>query len=116
MILIVAGVAAAFLNTVASSGSAVTIQIMIATGIAPVVANASNRLPIVIGCATAIWTFHRAGHLPWRDALRFTIPAAMGAVVGSSLASVFDDGHTTGLVIAAVVIALLLLFANPGNG
>lgn len=115
LILIVAGVAAAFLNTVASSGSAVTIPIMIMIGIAPVVANASNRLPIVIGCATAIWTFHRAGHLPWRDALRFTIPAALGALLGSSLASNFDDGRTTGFVIAAVVIALLLLFANPGK-
>lgn len=115
LILIIAGLAAAFLNTIASSGSAVTIPIMIMIGIAPVVANASNRLPIVIGCATAIWTFHRAGHLPWRDALRFTVPAGLGALVGSSLASAFDDGHTTSLVIAAVVIALMLLFANPGR-
>lgn len=115
LILSLAGLAAAFLNTVASSGSAVTIPIMIMIGIEPVVANASNRLPIVIGCATAVWTFHRAGQLPWRDAARFSIPAAMGALVGSSLAAVFDDGRTTNLVIAAVVVAVLLLFANPAK-
>lgn len=115
LILVVAGLAAAFLNTVASSGSAVTIPVMIMIGIEPVVANASNRLPIVIGCATAVWTFHRAGHLPWRDAARFSVPAAIGAFAGSSLASVFDDGRTTGLVIAAVLVALLVLFANPAK-
>lgn len=114
-ILILAGVAAAFLNTAASSGSAVTIPVMIMIGVEPVIANASNRLPIVIGCATAIWAFHRAGHLPWRDASRFAIPAALGALIGASLASVFDDVRTTNLVIVAVVVALLLLFANPAK-
>ncbi|WP_156689935.1 sulfite exporter TauE/SafE family protein [Mycobacterium sp. Marseille-P9652] len=115
LILILAGLVAAFLNTAASSGSAVTIPVMIMIGLEPVVANASNRLPIVIGCATAAWTFHRAGHLLWRDAIRFSIPAAMGAVVGSSIASVFGDGRTTNLVIAAIVVTLLLLFANPAT-
>ena len=102
LILILTGVVAAFLNTAASSGSAVSLPIMIMIGVGPVVANASNRLPIVIGCATAVWTFHRAGHLPWRDAVRFAIPVAIGAVAGASLASVFDDMRTTNLVIVAL--------------
>ena len=112
VILILTGVLAAFLNTAASRGSAVGLPIMIMIGVGPVMANASNRLPIVIGCATAVWTFHRAGHLPWRDAVRFAIPVAIGAVAGASLASVSDDMRTN-LVIVAVVVALLLLFANP---
>ena len=86
LILILTGVAAAFLNTAASSGSAVSLPIMIMIGVDPVVANASNRLPIVIGCATAVWAFHRAGHLPCSDAVRFAIPVAIGAVAVASLA------------------------------
>ena len=115
LILILTGVVAAFLNTAASSGSAISLPIMIMIGVGPVVANASNRLPIVIGCATAVWTFHRAGHLPWRDAVRFAIPVAIGAVAGALLASVFDDRRTTNLVIFAVVVAVLLLFSNPSK-
>lgn len=88
---------------------------MIMIGVEPVMANASNRFPIVIGCLTAIWTFHRAGHFPWRDALRFTIPAVIGALIGSTAASAFSDGRTTNLVIGAVLVALLLLFANPAK-
>lgn len=115
VVLIVAGLVAAFLNTAASSGSAVTIPVMIMLGVEPVIANASNRLPIVIGCATAVFAFHRAGHLPWGDAVRFAIPTAIGALIGATLASVFDDVRTTNLVIVAVVVALLLLFANPAK-
>ena len=115
LILVLAGLAAAFLNTVASSGSAVTIPVMIMIGMSPVVANASNRLPIVVGCATAVWTFHRAGHLPWGDAIRFAVPAGLGALAGAAAASTFDDGRTTGLVIGAVLVAMLLLFANPAK-
>lgn len=45
------GVLAGFLNTVASSGSALTLPTMIALGLHPVMANATNRVPIVVGCA-----------------------------------------------------------------
>lgn len=115
LLLVLTGVAAAFLNTVASSGSALSLPIMITLGIEPVVANATNRLPIVIGCATAVWAFHRAGHLPWRDAIRFCVPVGLGAVLGASAAAVFDDGHTTALVAGSVVVALLLLVGNPSK-
>jgi uncharacterized membrane protein YfcA len=115
LILILAGVVAAFLNTVASSGSAVVLPIVIMIGVEPVVANASNRLPIVVGCATAAWRFHRAGHLPWRDAIRFSIPVIIGAILGASLAAVFDDMRTTNLVTFAVVLAFVLLLFNPGK-
>jgi uncharacterized membrane protein YfcA len=115
VVLILAGLAGAFLNTVASSGSAVTLPILIALGVEPVVANASNRVPIVIGCATAAWRFHRAGHLPWRDGIRFAIPAVLGAILGSLVASMVGDGNTTALVTFAVVFAFILLCANPSR-
>lgn len=115
VVLISAGVAGAFLNTAASSGSAVTIPVLMAVGVEPVMANASNRLPIVIGCITATWRFHRAGHLPWRDGIRFSIPAILGAVLGALLASVFGDVRTTMLVTFAVALAFVLVCANPSR-
>lgn len=113
LILLLAGAAGAFLNTVASSGSAIVIPILIAIGLEPVMANASNRLLIVVGCATAVWRFHRAGLLPWNDALRFTIPAVLGAACGALLASVFGDLRTTQLVTVAVALTLVVVLFNP---
>ncbi|KMO67484.1 sulfite exporter TauE/SafE family protein [Mycolicibacterium chlorophenolicum] len=114
-LLILAGFVGAFLNTVASSGSAVTLPILIAVGVEPVVANASNRVPIVIGCAIAAWRFHRAGHLLWRDGIRFAVPAVLGAILGALLASMIGDANTTALVTIAVAFAFVLLLANPAR-
>jgi hypothetical protein len=49
VILIVTGVVAAFLNTAASSGSAVSLPIMIMIGVEPVVAK-PNIYEVVNGC------------------------------------------------------------------
>jgi hypothetical protein len=64
VILTAAGALGGFLNTVASSGSAVTLPIMISLGLGPMVANATNRVPVVIGFAVAVWKYHRTGQLP----------------------------------------------------
>jgi uncharacterized membrane protein YfcA len=114
-LLLLAGAAGAFLNTVASSGSAIVVPTLIAIGLEPVVANASNRPLIVVGCATAVWQFHRAGQLPWSEAIRFSIPAVLGAICGALLASVLGDLRTTQLVIVAVALALVIVLFNPSK-
>jgi uncharacterized protein len=48
-----AGLACGFLNTAASSGSAVSLPILMAIGLDPVTANATNRLPVLIGAMSA---------------------------------------------------------------
>ena len=63
-----------------------------------------------------MWRFHRAGELPWRDAVRFAIPAIVGATAGASLASVFDNVRTAELLTFAIVAAFIILLANPGDG
>lgn len=115
MILIAAGCAAGFLNTVASSGSAVTLPVLIMVGAAPVTANATNRVPIVIGVIAALWRFHRAGHLPVLDGLRLAVPVVIGAAAGALTASRLSDTHTAFLVTFAIVLALIVVCANPSK-
>ena len=45
---IVGGLLCGFLNTVASSGSAVTLPLLMFLGLAPLAANATNRVPVLI--------------------------------------------------------------------
>jgi uncharacterized membrane protein YfcA len=42
-----------FFNTVASSGSAVTLPLLVFLGLPPAMANGTNRLPVVIGSVMA---------------------------------------------------------------
>ena len=45
---IVGGLLCGFLNTVASSGSAVTLPLLMFMGLTPLIANATNRVPVLI--------------------------------------------------------------------
>ena len=115
LLLIAAGLAAGFLNTVASSGTAVTLPIMIALGLHPMIANATNRVPVLLGCVVAVWKFHQAGQMPWKPALRFSIPLLLGAVVGLIAAENLSDMRTIRVTVFALGIAALLVLLNPSK-
>ena len=95
-----AGLACGFLNTAASSGSAVSLPILMAIGLDPVTANATNRLPVLIGAMSATGSFHRKRAIPWRDALVVAVPVTAGAGVGAVLAEVIP-ARDLALVITA---------------
>ena len=74
VLLLFAGVFCGFLNTLASSGSAVSLPAMIFLGMDPGSANATNRLPVLAGAIAALFTFQRSEGLDWRLAARLTPP------------------------------------------
>ena len=115
LLLIIAGAFGGFLNTVASSGSAVTLPVMIALGLPPMLANATNRVPILLGFAAAVWKYHRADQLPWRVGFKMSLPLVLGAVLGSLSASYLSDMKTGMLTTIAVALALIVVFCNPSR-
>jgi len=48
---LIAGILSGFINTLASSGSAVTLPLLIFLGLPPAIANGTNRIPIMAGLA-----------------------------------------------------------------
>jgi uncharacterized protein len=108
-----AGLLSGFLNTLASSGSAVTLPVMIFMGLPATVANGTNRLPLLAGGLTALLTFQRAGVVDWRNGLVLSAPVLAGTIAGAALASVLDAKAIGWAVIVAVVAALVMLLGNP---
>lgn len=115
LLLIAAGLVAGFLNTVASSGTAVTLPVMIGLGLHPMIANATNRVPVLLGCAVAVWKFHQAGQMPWKPALKLSVPLLLGAVVGLIAAENLSDMRTIRVTVFALGIAALLVVLNPSK-
>ncbi len=111
-LLVAAGVACGFLNTLASSGSAVSLPVLLILGLPEGVANATNRLPVLVGSAMAVLTFHRNGDLDWATAGKLAIPAAAGAIVGASFAEVLPNRDMGLLITGAVLLALVMLFTK----
>jgi uncharacterized membrane protein YfcA len=109
LILLVAGLGCGLVNTLASSGSAISLPVLLMFGLSPLDANATNRLTVLFGSLMALRTFQAKAEVDWRDGLMMAIPATLGSVAGV-LAAERIPGRSMALVItAAVMVALLLL-------
>jgi uncharacterized protein len=107
-----AGLACGFLNTAASSGSAVSLPILMLIGLDPASANATNRIPVLIGAISATTSFHAKGALPWGMTVKVSVPAAVGGLVGAVLAELIPARDLGLIITIAVLAALLLLFTK----
>ena len=96
------------LNTLAGSGSAVTLPLLVFLGLSPSLANGTNRIPIILGRIAALVAFQRAGVIDWRRGLRLAIPSLAGTLLGAYLASLVQ-ARILGVIITVTVIGTLIL-------
>lgn len=113
LLLVAAGVVCGFLNAAASSGSAITLPLLIALGLPPSVANATNRLPVVVGMALAMLRFQRARAMPWGFTLKLLPAFLIAALLGALGASVIPMAEIRGLIHGAILLAFALLLLRP---
>jgi uncharacterized protein len=111
-IALMAGLACGFLNTVASSGSAVSLPILMWIGLHAVDANATNRIPVLIGSLTATISLARHHKIPWNIALRAVAPVTVGAALGAVFAELIPSHDLRMVVTAAIVVALVLILTK----
>jgi uncharacterized membrane protein YfcA len=105
--LFASGAVAGVLNVIAGGGSFLTLPVLIFAGLPATVANATNRVGILIQNVGAVWGFHRYRVLAWRWALLATVPALAGAALGTWAAlEVSDKAFRTILAILMVAITL----------
>jgi len=108
-LLLLAGLACGLVNALASSGSAISLPVLLMFGLSPLDANATNRLTVLFGSLMALRTFQAKGAMDWRAGWKMAIPATLGSVAGV-LAAERLPGRGMALVItAAVMMAFLLL-------
>jgi uncharacterized protein len=111
-VLVLGGLACGLINTLASSGSAVSLPLLVALGISDGVANATNRLPVLLGGLMASWTFARKHQVDWRAGLILAPSAVVGSILGVKAAEMLGNRQMGLLITAAVLVALLLLFTK----
>lgn len=112
IIAIGAGLLCGFLNTVASSGSAVTLPLLIVMGITPSIANGTNRVPVLVGALIATIAFLRAGIIDWSQAFKILTPTVIGSILGAYLAVYMPQEYIKLLIFIALLCAFLLLFSG----
>jgi len=107
-----AGLACGFLNAAAAAGSAVSLPILMLIGLDPVSANATNRIPVLLGAISATLGFQVKKAIPWPLAIKVAVPTTLGSVAGAVLAELLPGRDLGLLITAAVLLALVLLFGK----
>ncbi|TYB49140.1 sulfite exporter TauE/SafE family protein [Actinomadura chibensis] len=108
-----AGIAAGGINTIVGSGSLITFPTMVALGYPPVVANVSNTIGLVPGSATGAYGYREELKGQRGRLLRLAGASLLGAVIGGLLLLGLPAGAFDVIVIALIVIALVLVVAQP---
>ena len=90
-LLIFLGLVTGGLNTLAGGGSLLTLPLLIFMGLPPLVANASNRVAILIQNIFAIKGFQSKGIFVWPHNLYYAISSSIGSLIGIGIAIEIDD-------------------------
>ncbi|AII48580.1 hypothetical protein KR52_05410 [Synechococcus sp. KORDI-52] len=107
--LLIGGAFAGALNTLASSGSAITLPLLILLGVPPGIANGTNRLGVLLGSFSAVISFQKAKSIPWRKTLVLSAPLATGAILGARAATYLNDDRIQLVINIAIFTALAIL-------
>lgn len=110
-VLLVSGLIAGFVNTLAGGGSLLTIPALIFAGLPSTIANATNRVAVLLQSLAGSAGFARARQLSPREALELGIPGLLGALLGSLVAAripqrIFDP--ILGMLLLAILATLFL--------
>ena len=136
LLAILAGIVAGIINTLAGSGSAVTLPMLVFLGLDSGAANATNRIGVIVQNVVGITTFARSGRMQWPrgrpggdagkqlpenildvDSLRYGLwlsAAGMpGALVGAYVATRLDKDAMNLAIGGMLIIVLVTIFFNP---
>jgi uncharacterized membrane protein YfcA len=111
--LIAGGFVCGVINALAGGGSFVTLPLLLWMGLPPQVANATNRVAIVVQCAGGVTTYHRHGVRPWRHLPALAVPMVLGALLGAYAAAHLDETVFRKAAALLFVLMIATVFIKP---
>jgi hypothetical protein len=113
VLLATAGLVAGVVNTLAGGGSLLTLPALIFSGLPADVANATNRVGVLLQSVVSVGAHHRSSHMPWRAAPFPLVVASVGATGGALLALALGREGLRPVIGVMLLVALPLVFVDP---
>jgi uncharacterized protein len=108
----VLGILIGFINTLAGSGTLLTLPFLIFLGLPPNVANGTNRLGILAQSFVGTMLLRRQSKISLQGTWILIVPSVIGSAIGAYTASVVDPDALKGLI---GVMMVLMIFPILGN-
>ena len=104
---------AGFINTLAGSGSLITLPLLIFLGLPANVANGTNRVAILLQNIVAVSSFRKEKRLDFKRGLLLAIPAVPGALIGARIAVNLNEETMRHVIGWLMVVMLVVILVNP---
>ena len=109
----IAGFVAGFINTLAGTGSLITLPVLILLGLPATVANGTNRVGVLMQNIVAVATFRSRGALDVAGSWKLVLPAVVGSIVGARLAVDIDQQTMRNVIGVFMLVMLAILMLKP---
>lgn len=115
LLFILGGFAAGIINSLAGNGSAITLTLLLATGMDSNIANATNRVGVLLQTTTSVLSLKRSKrtYLLVKDSSWYFIPTILGSVIGAYVAIDIPEDIMNYIIGGFMVILLFTLLLKP---
>lgn len=113
LLLLLAGLVAGFINTIAGGGSLLTLPALMMLGMPADIANGTNRIGIFLQSMAGARGFHKKGKLAPATILPTLLPCLAGALLGSLLASYLPVTWLKPVLLFTMLVMAFLLLVQP---
>lgn len=110
---ILAGIFAGIVNTLAGSGSLITLPMLVFLGLPSNVANATNRVGVIMQNIVGATTFYRSGKLNLSGSHWLILASIPGAIFGALAASTLGAAEMDYIIGAIMVVMLFVILFEP---
>lgn len=107
------GFIAGYINTLAGSGSLITLPVLILLGLPANVANGTNRVGLLVQNLVSVSTFRRRRVLSFEGSAKLVAPAVVGALLGAALAVDLDEAILNRTIGTLMLVMLCVMFIRP---
>lgn len=112
-LIVIVGVIVGFINTLAGSGSFLSLPFLIFIGLPANVANGTNRIGVLLQSLVAVGTFKKYKVFEWKEGLWLSIPAVVGSLVGAQLAISINEETMERVIGVFLILMFFLVLYKP---
>jgi hypothetical protein len=108
-----AGFMAGFINTLAGSGSLITLPMLMFLGLPANVANGTNRIAILLQNVVGVGSFRQQKVLNTKMGLWLAIPAVIGSLLGAQIAIELNEEIMENTIAILLIVMFFLILYKP---
>jgi uncharacterized membrane protein YfcA len=113
ILVVLAGFAAGFINTLAGSGSLITLPLLMFMGLPPNVANGTNRISVLLQSMVGSAGFFKQRQLDLKAGFWLAIPTVIGSVAGALFALELNDRMMKQAIGVLLIVMFFLVLLKP---